>query len=159
MEEPAGYLTFDANELRMAAITSENEARFFQKLPGQAGRDLSDYHIEMRDGKVYLENESYRFIREDGTEILAVGGQPIVIGKDGDTRWSTFGKEQEGRPVSIKKPDSGAWYVYDHSGKTMKCVASSWLIGDGEAFLLPAKGLIAFAGEAGDEFVITPAVQ
>lgn len=158
-EEPAGYLTFDDNELRMAAITSEDEARFFQKIPGQAGRDLSDYRIELRDGNVYLENESYRFIREDGAEILAVGGQPIVIGKDGDTRWSTFGKEQEGRPVAIKKPDSGAWYVYDHSGKTMKCVASSWLIGDGESFLLPAKGLIAFAGEAGDEFEITPAVQ
>lgn len=158
-EEPAGYLTFDANELRMAAITSENEARFFQKIPGQAGRDLSDYHIELRDGNVYLNNESYRFIRADGAGILAVGGQPTVIGKDGDTRWSTFGKEQEGRPVSIKKPDSGAWYVYDHSGKTMKCVASSWLIEDGESFLLPAKGLIAFAGKAGDEFWVMPAVQ
>lgn len=158
-EETAGYLTFDSNEMRMAAITSEEEARFFQKLPGQAGRDLSDYHIQMRNGNVYLENESYRFIREEGAGILTVGGQPIVIGKDGDTRWSRFGKEQEGRPVSIKKPDSGAWYVYDHSGKTMKCVASSWLIGDGESFLLPAKGLIAFAGEAGDEFVITSAVQ
>lgn len=158
-EEPAGYLTFDANELRMAAITSEDEARFFQKLPGQAGRDLSDYHIEMRDGNVYLENESYRFIREDGAGILEAGGRPIIIAKGGDTRWFTFGKEQEGRPVSIEKPDSGAWYVYDHSGKTMKCVASSWLIEDGESFLLPAKGLIAFAGEAGDEFVITSAVQ
>ena len=158
-KEPAGYLTFDANELRMAAITSENEARFFQKIPGQAGRDLSDYHIELRDGNVYLNNESYRFIRADGAGILAVGGQPTVIGKDGDTRWSTFGKEQEGRPVSIKKPDSGAWYVYDHSGKTMKCVASSWLIEDGESFLLPAKGLIAFAGKAGDEFWVMPAVQ
>lgn len=158
-EESAGYLTFDANELRMADITSEDEARFFQKLPGQAGRDLSDYHIGLRDGNVYLENESYRFIRGDGAGILKAGGQPIVIGKDGDTRWFTFGKEQEGRPVSIKKPDSGAWYVYDHSGKTMRCVASSWLIGDGESFLLPAKGLIAFAGEAGDEFVIMPAVQ
>lgn len=156
-EEPSGYLTFADNELRMAAITSENEARFFQKLPGQAGRDLSDYHIETRDGNVYLRNESYRFIRADGAGILGVGGQPIVIGQDGDTQWKTFGKEQEGRPVSIKKPASGAWYVYDHSGKTMKCVASSWLIEDGSSFLLPAKGLIAFAGEAGDEFLVTPA--
>lgn len=158
-EEPAGYLTFDANELRMAAITSEDKAEFFQKIPGQAGRDLSDYHIETRDGNVYLRNESYRFIREDGAAILTVGDRPVVIGEDGDTRWRTFGKEQEGHPVSIIKPDSGAWYVYDHSGKTMKCVASSWLIGDGEPFLLPAKGLIAFAGEAGDEFIVAPAVQ
>lgn len=150
--DPAGYLSFDNSELKMARLTSSDRAEFFQKVPGQVGRDLLDYRLVEENGAVYLEGGSSRYIREDSLIPLAAGENTTVIGPEGEAVWKSFGEELKGRLVTVKKPEAGAWYLYDHSGKDAKCTGSSWLYGDSVPFSLPGKGMIVFVGESGAKF-------
>ena len=58
------------------------------------------------------------------------------------------------RPVIIEKPENGAWYVYDHTGRDMKCVSSSWTLSEDRPFYLPEDGRVVLVGEAGAAFTI-----
>lgn len=158
-ENPSGFLSFEDSELRMAKITDKSHARFFQRVPGQVGRDLNDYRIERKDGRTYLVSNSGRYIREDGIEPLEAEQNHVIIGSGGEAVWKSFGEEHKNISLSIDAPEQGAWYLYESSGKTPKCVASSYTQEAGKAFLLPAKGYLVFAGEAEAEFRIIKALE
>lgn len=149
------YLMFPDTSMTMARIENETEARFFEQLPGQVGRDLNDYRITRENGVQYLETGSYRLISEDGIKMLPATDSIVKIGEDGEAVWFSSGQELAGSPVSIAAPLNGAYYIYDHGAKTMKCVRNSYLVSPGQQFLLPKDGRIVFAGDPGAEFTIT----
>ena len=154
LDEPRGILSFENLELRMAEVTDEAHARFFTEVPGQAGRDLNDYTRTEENGKQYLESGSYRYIAAAGAEAFPDADSERTIGADGEAVWFTTGDRNQKRPVIIEKPENGAWYVYDHTGRDMKCVSSSWTLSEDRPFYLPEDGRVVLVGEAGAAFTI-----
>lgn len=154
LDEPRGILSFENLELRMAAVTDETHARFFTEVPGQAGRDLNDYTRTEENGKQYLESGSYRYIAAADAEAFPDADSERTIGADGEAVWFTTGDRNQKRPVIIEKPENGAWYVYDHTGRDMKCVSSSWTLSEDRPFYLPEDGRVVLVGEAGAAFTI-----
>lgn len=154
LDEPRGILTFENLELRMAAVSDETHARFFTEVPGQAGRDLNDYTRLEENGKHYLETGSYRYIAAKDAELLPDAVCEQTIGADGEAVWFTTGNRKQKRPVMIETPENGAWYVYDHTGRDMKCVSSSWTMSKDLPFYLPEDGRVVLTGEAGAVFTI-----
>lgn len=154
LDEPRGILSFENLELRMAEVTDEAHARFFTEVPGQAGRDLNDYTRTEENGKQYLESGSYRYIAAADAEAFPDADSERTIGADGEAVWFTTGDRNQKRPVIIEKPENGAWYVYDHTGRDMKCVSSSWTLSEVRPFYLPEDGRVVLVGEAGAAFTI-----
>ena len=154
LDEPRGILSFENLELRMAEVTDEAHARFFTEVPGQAGRDLNDYTRTEENGKQYLESGSYRYIAAADEEAFPDADSERTIGADGEAVWFTTGDRNQKRPVIIEKPENGAWYVYDHTGRDMKCVSSSWTLSEDRPFYLPEDGRVVLVGEAGAAFTI-----
>lgn len=154
-EESEGYLTFEDGALKPAKITGPGEAEFFQKLPGQAGRDLADYRIEKKDGRTYLSASSdCRYLLEEDMEPLETAEGSVTIAQTGEPRWFTTDTMEHNRNVMIEAPEKGAWYVYDQSKRETACVASSFTCGEDLNILLPEHGKIVFAGEPGGVFQI-----
>ena len=154
LDEPRGILSFENLELRMAEVTDEAHARFFTEVPGQAGRDLNDYTRTEENGKQYLESGSYRYIAAADAEAFPDADSERTIGADGEAVWFITGDRNQKRPVIIEKPENGAWYVYDHTGRDMKCVSSSWTLSEDRPFYLPEDGRVVLVGEAGAAFTI-----
>lgn len=154
LDEPRGILSFENLELRMAEVTDEAHARFFTEVPGQAGRDLNDYTRTEENGKQYLESGRYRYIAAADAEAFPDADSERTIGADGEAVWFTTGDRNQKRPVIIEKPENGAWYVYDHTGRDMKCVSSSWTLSEDRPFYLPEDGRVVLVGEAGAAFTI-----
>ena len=154
LDEPRGILSFENLELRMAEVTDEAHARFFTEVPGQAGRDLNDYTRTEKNGKQYLESGSYRYIAAADAEAFPDADSERTIGADGEAVWFITGDRNQKRPVIIEKPENGAWYVYDHTGRDMKCVSSSWTLSEDRPFYLPEDGRVVLVGEAGAAFTI-----
>lgn len=154
LDEPRGILSFENLELRMAEVTDEAHARFFTEVPGQAGRDLNDYTRTEENGKQYLESGSYRYIAAADAEAFPDADSERTIGADGEAVWFITGDRNQKRPVIIDKPENGAWYVYDHTGRDMKCVSSSWTLSEDRPFYLPEDGRVVLVGEAGAAFTI-----
>ena len=154
LDAPNGYLVFEKSLLTMAALTDETNAEFFIQVPGQVGRDTSDYQILTRGGKDYLQTSSYRLVSEKSLEEFPSENETITIGNDGETVWFTSGGNQAVRPVTIEVPENGAFFLYDHSGKEMTCISSSYVLEKGQRILLPKEGRLAFAGEPGASFRI-----
>lgn len=154
LDEPKGILSFENLELRMAEVTDEAHARFFTEVPGQAGRDLNDYTRTKENGKHYLESGSYRYIAAADAEAFPDADSERTIGADGEAIWFTTGDRNQKRPVIIEKPENGAWYVYDHTGRDMKCVSSSWTLSEDRPFYLPEDGRVVLVGEAGAAFTV-----
>lgn len=154
LDEPRGILSFENLELRMAEVTDEAHARFFTEVPGQAGRDLNDYTRTEENGKQYLESGSYRYIAAADAEAFPDADSERTIGADGEAVWFTTGDRNQKRPVIIEKPENGAWYVYDHTGRDMKCVSSSWTLSEDRPFYIPEDGRVVLVGEAGAAFTI-----
>lgn len=150
-EEPEGYLSFKDLELKMAAITDPADAKFFQKVPGQAGRDLNDYKLEEKAGNQYLITGSGKYLSEEAVKRLPAADTDISIGENGETVWFSVDRTNQRAPVvlEIMAGGRGAWFVYDHTGRDMKCVSSSWTLEEGRSFYLPRDGRVAFAGEPG----------
>lgn len=154
LNAPGGYLAFEQSMLTLAALEDENHAGFFLQVPGQVGRDMSDYTMVEKNGKIYLETGSFRMISEESVGEFPSEDGEISIGKDGETVWVSCGENQMDRPVTIDVQGKGAFFLYDHSGKEMACISSSYVLEAGREIRLPKDGRVAFAGEAGTRFQI-----
>lgn len=152
LSKPAGYLLFEQSMMAMARLTEADKAEFFLELPGQMGRDLYDYRIIRENGKEYLDSGSARMIADENLEMLPDPGEDIIIGQDGEAIWFLTAGQQ----VEIHVPEKGAFYVYNHGGREMTCVSSSYVLEPGQNILLPRDGRIAFVGEPGVKFSLEP---
>lgn len=133
-------------------IADEDSARFFQTIPGQAGRDLNDIQVETAGGAEYLDTQSFRFIGEEAVSQLPQEGT-VTIPETGETLW--FAAEGDGKTEYIlTAPETGSFFVYEETADGLKCTASSQLGNNGTEIYLPVSCKIAFAGEAGAEFQV-----
>lgn len=151
MAAAPGYIAFENQTLTPAKITGAGQAVFFQQIPGQVGRDMSDYEIKEENEKTYFHSYSGRYLAEE--DIGSLGGKDgeVIIKTEEEAQW--FRCAQTDSPVSITMRGEGAWYAYDTTGREPKCVLSSYTT-KGESVLLPADGLIVFAGRAGTAFTL-----
>lgn len=147
-----GYLSFKDLELKMARLSTPEIAEFFQQVPGQAGRDLNDYKLDGEGGRKYLSSASGKYLSAEAVEPLPTSEIVITIGENGETVWFSTDDSQNAPVVfEIMDKGEGAWFVYDHTGRDMKCVSSSWTLEEGRHFFLPRDGRVAFAGEPGTQ--------
>lgn len=153
--EPEGYVAFKDTALTIARIKTPVRAEFFQQVPGQAGRDLSDYEIREKNGREYLLTGSHRFLAEDDILILPERDTVVEIGPEGESLWFTSGKEHQNRRLLVTLPENGAYYIYDHGSRDMSCVGGSYLGGPGQKVTLPKDGRIVFAGAPGARFDVS----
>lgn len=149
---PDGYLIFKDGYPSMARLTDPLHAEFFQQIPGQAGRDLSDYAIVEEHGQEYLVSNSHRFLSAEAVTPLSAADTTITIPAAGEAIWFTTDETHRNRPLVIETPEHGSYFIYDHSGRDMTCVGGSCLGAPGQQHILPKDGRIVFAGDAGEEF-------
>lgn len=155
LPEQAGYLLFKDNSLKPAKIEENGYARFFEQIPGQAGRDQNDYHIVQKDHKTYLESGSATYVSEDGIVPFPEADETVTFHAGRDTIWYHSGEAQKNRALTIRITGNGAWYLYSHTAKSMEVSASSWSVQEGVPFFLPKDGRIALVGEQGAQFKIS----
>lgn len=151
-EELPGYIGEKANSF-INEITDQNNAEFFQKLPGQFGRDLVDICFYEADGKDYLD-AGYRYIAADSVPYLTVDTENVTIGTDGSTVWYRADSDWTNRVVTVGAPKQGHFYIYTEIDDNYTCVFSSILGDDQTPFLLPQDARIAFVGDPGAIFQI-----
>lgn len=153
-QQPEGYLTFKDGFPSMARLTDPLHAEFFQQIPGQAGRDLSDYAIQEVQGREYLVTNSGRYLSEDAVTPLPPSDAVITIGSNGEAVWYSTDETHRNRPLVIETPEHGSYFIYDHSSKDMSCTAGSYLSTPGRQLILPKDGRIVFVGDPGAEFKV-----
>lgn len=148
-----GYLGEQGGDF-IARIKNQDQAEFFQKLPGQYGRDLVDITIEQTDQGEYL-NARYRYISSDNIAEFTNDMKTVSIGNKRDTIWYRSDQGWSDRTVKIRAPENGHFYIYAYIEDKYTCVASSIIGDNNKPLYIPEHGRIAFVGEPGAEFAIT----
>jgi hypothetical protein len=135
--------------LNGARIVDEFSALGFQSTPTMSGRDINNIRITVQNGVEYLEVNNDRYISASAAGKFSEAGGRVVIGAE--TVWFNIDSDSSGQRVSITTPENGSWFVYDDK---MNCIATSLELNPRNTITLPQNGRIAFAGEAGAEFVL-----
>lgn len=139
-------------------IVDENNAVSSIKIPGLASRDLTDIAFYTQDGCEYLKSGDMIYIGEKDIPVLATTvtsspGRTIgPIGPDGYAIWYRIADVGGGGAVKIvvDVPMQGAFAIYEGA----ECTEFSWITGHNEA-ILPAEGMIVFAGDPGVVFAVS----
>lgn len=141
-ETVPGYISSDR-------IISATQALYTLQLPGLYGRDGSDLTLTEENGVTWLQTDSDLYMETTGVSDLFTGGgwSYTTVQPDGYARWYKTGAAA-GQTMAVKLPSDAGFWVYDADGKL---TASSVLWGDTTA-VLPAGGLVVFAGDAGTRF-------
>lgn len=131
-------------------IVDDADARFEIQLPGTGGRDGLDYHMETRDGAVWITARGSAYMDASAAPELFTGSgwSYTTVQEDGYARWYAVGGSAAGKTMTVTLPEDAGFWVYDAAGQV---TASSVLWGDTSA-VLPEGGLIVFAGDPGARF-------
>ncbi|XEC95775.1 serine hydrolase domain-containing protein [Paenibacillus tarimensis] len=133
-------------------ITGPNSALSDLQIPVMSGRDIMNYHFYMNDEVEYLEVAGGVFIREDGLKPIYSGKKSsVTILASGYARWFTVPDNAAGKTMKVKLPAKSSFSVYDEAGM----LVDSTVIGGGNTVVLPERGTVVFAGEAGAKFEIS----
>jgi hypothetical protein len=132
-----------------AKIIDGYSALGFQSTPTMSGRDINNIRITFQNGVEYLEVNNSRYISASAAKKISEAGGRALIGSE--TVWFNIDSDSGGQRVIITTPENGSWFVYDDK---MNCIATSLELNPRSTITLPQNGRIAFAGEAGTEFVI-----
>lgn len=153
-DELPGYLG-EKNGLFFAAIKDQNHARFFQKLPGQFGRDLTDVEFFQSAKKDCLK-AAWLYLSEQSMEPFSSRLTQISIPDNGYTEWYRLDEPLPGnQTVRISAPPNGHFYVYTLIDQEYTCIYSSILGNTDTPLYLPAGARIAFAGEPQAQFSLS----
>jgi len=136
-------------KIRSVKIIDGDTATGFQDAPAMSGRDTNNLCFINKNGAEYLNVNNYRFVNSSAAKKFSEINGSISI--DSETVWVDIGEGPGGQSIFIETPQNGAWFVYDEK---MNCVASSLEKNLRDKIILPDNGRLAFAGEAGAEFVL-----
>ncbi|HNR64927.1 MAG TPA: serine hydrolase domain-containing protein, partial [Atribacterota bacterium] len=134
-------------------IDDKNTASQRAQIPVMNGRDNTSIHYSIdENGKEYLSDGSWIYLSGKGISEIYAGVDAIcTIPESGYAQWYFVGKEEEGKTMTVKLPDEGAFAVYDSS----ECIYYS-TVSDNQPVMLPAEGKIVFIGDnPGTKFYIT----
>ena len=134
-----------------ARIVDETTARSEIQVPGVGSRDGVDYQLVDRDGVLWIDAKGSLYMDAAAApEIYAGPGDArAIIQSEGYTCWYQVG-DAAGKTITVQVPEDAGFWVYDGNGQV---VASSVLWGD-TSVTLPEGGLIAFAGDPDDQFLL-----
>ncbi len=134
-----------------AKIIDSNLAQMQCEIPGQLGRDLTDYIFTTKNGIEYLDIRGTLLMREEGVKSLSTKASfTVAIGKDGYAQWFTIGNKAENKTIRVSVPKKASFSVYDKNGG---CVYSSIVTGN-RRVTLPEDGYIVFAGAKESKFTV-----
>jgi hypothetical protein len=130
-------------------ITGPNTASSDLQIPALSGRDLAQYNFYTLEGAEYLEAAGSLYVREDAMMPLYTGQKSsATIPESGHAKWYTIPEKGAGKTMKVKLPANSSFAVYDEKGT---CVNFTVISGDHKV-VLPGKGTVVFAGEAGSKF-------
>ncbi|MEG1988633.1 MAG: serine hydrolase domain-containing protein, partial [Oscillibacter sp.] len=130
-------------------IVDETRADFTIQCPGTGSRDGQDMRLTEKDGVKWLTSGDSVYMELAAVPMLFTAGAAYTtVQSDGYARWYGVDAKAAGRTMTVQLPKNSGFYVYDGSGKL---TASSLLWGDTGA-VLPADGLVVFAGDPGAQF-------
>lgn len=133
-------------------ITGPNTAVSDMQIPMVGSRDAMEYNFYTKDGIEYLEVAGSIFVHEDAVKPIYSGQKSsITIPESGHAKWYTVPEKATGKTMKVKMPANGSFVVYDEKGT---CVNFTEISGDHKV-VLPEKGTIVFAGEAGSKYEIS----
>ena len=133
-------------------ITGPNTAASNLQIPTINGRDAMEYNFYRNDGIEYLDLAGSLYVHENAVKPIYSGNKSYVtIPASGHTRWFTVPEKAAGKTMKVKMPANSSFAVYDEKGT---CINFS-LISANHKVVLPEKGAIVFAGEAGTKFEIS----
>ena len=129
-------------------FTDENKAEGFVLIPGEAGRDLTDFEVFTENGCEYLRtgDQALTLVSEDSIPYLTADIHEIAL-ETGRAKWYKIG-EMDLKSVTLDIPEKAAVYIYD---KFDNVVFSSYMKGYGNNVTLPESGKIVFIGESGEK--------
>ena len=134
-----------------ARIVDAATARSEIQVPGVGSRDGVDYQLENRNGVLWINAKGSLYM--DAAAAPAIYAGPgdarAIIQSEGYTCWYQVG-DAAGKTITVQVPEDAGFWVYDGNGQV---VASSVLWGD-TSVTLPEGGLIAFAGDPDDQFLL-----
>lgn len=144
-----GCAKFTAGMLmKTVSFTSENKAEGFVLIPGEAGRELTDFEVFTENGCEYLRtgDQALTLVSEDSIPDLTADIHEIAL-ETGQAKWYKIG-EMDLKSVTLDIPEKAAVYIYD---KFDNVVYSSYMKGYGNNVTLPESGKIVFMGESGEK--------
>lgn len=133
-------------------FTDENKAEGFVLIPGEAGRELTDFEVFTENGCEYLRtgDQACTLVSEDSIPELTVDIHEIAL-ETGRAKWYNIG-EADLKSVTFDIPEKAAVYIYD---KFDNVIYSSYMKGYGNNVTLPENGKIVFIGESGEKVGIS----
>lgn len=134
--------------MKTVSFTNENKAEGFVLIPGEAGRDLTDFEVFTENGCEYLRtgDRALTLVSEDSISDLTADIHEIAL-ETGRAKWYNIG-EMDSKSVTLDIPEKAAVYIYD---KFDNVVYSSYMKGYGNNVTLPESGKIVFIGESGEK--------
>lgn len=137
--------------MKTVSFTNENKAEGFVLIPGEAGRELTDFEVFTENGCEYLRtgDQAMMLVSEDSIPGLTADIHEIAL-ETGRAKWYKIG-EMGLKSVTLDIPEKAAVYIYD---KFDNVVYSSYMKGYGNNVTLPESGKIVFIGESGEKVSI-----
>ena len=144
-----GCVKFTGEKIvKTMCFTNENKAEGFVLIPGEAGRELTDFEVFTENGCEYLRtgDQAMMLVSEDSIYDLTADIHEIAL-ETGRAKWYKIG-EMDLKSVTLDIPEKAAVYIYD---KFDNVVYASYMNGYGNHVTLPESGKIVFIGESGEK--------
>lgn len=134
--------------MKTVSFTNENKTNGFVLIPGEAGRELTDFEVFTENGCEYLRtgDQALMLVSEDSIPELTADIHEIAL-ETGQAKWYNI-SEMDLKSVTLDIPEKAAVYIYD---KFDNVVYSSYMKGYGNNLTLPKSGKIVFIGESGEK--------
>lgn len=138
--------------MKTVSFINENKAEGFVLIPGEAGRELTDFEVFTENGCEYLRtgDQALMLVSEDSIPDLTADIHEIAL-ETGRAKWYMI-DEMDLKSVTLDIPEKAAVYIYD---KFDNVVYSSYMKGYGNNVTLPESGKIVFIGESGEKVGIS----
>ncbi|WP_366296057.1 serine hydrolase domain-containing protein [Paenibacillus sp. AN1007] len=134
------------------AITDADQAVNHLQIPGVAGRDTMEFNFYEQDGVEYVSQGGNVYASQDIIKPIYAGQQSkTTIQSNGYAKWYSIPSSAGGKEMNVNMPSNASFVVYDQYGVSL----NHSLVSGQTTMILPEKGSIVFAGEAGSTFEIT----
>lgn len=133
------------------AIKDTNTAITTLKIPGNLGRDISDYTF-FKDGNTeYLKAKGYIYISEKDVPTLPASAFQVAIKGNGYAQWYKIGKGTSGKKIKVTLPENASFTIVNSDGRY---VFNSY-VNNKNTVTLPKDGYIVFAGGVNAHFKVS----
>lgn len=132
-------------------IEDQNNAKPLLEIPGNASRDLLDYHFYKQNNIEYFQAGAYRYIGEESIKSFPIKTKfTSTLSSKGYAKYYKIGSKAAGKTITVRVPSKSAFMVYNKQGNALY---NSYISGVKTA-KLPKDGYICFVGKGKATFHI-----